>query len=798
VKRISIQIKIGLLMILAVAVLIAIGYLSYLNLSSIVSSISVNVNPDRKLLAIREITMELQKAENSIRMYSVTHDNTDLDPFYGVISNIDDKVERLRTECGDNPVLLKQTDTISSLIEENIYIWNELLYLNQNSQAIEYLKALSAKLDSVSANDQKQEKGILKRVFSRSASNRLNEQTLRSDLDKIEQHDQEIKEKIMLQEAQLAKTSSRIKEQFYDLTAKMEAEVSSIINAKARNAELLAARTYRWLGMFIISGTLLAIVVMFIITRYVRKTNVYQRALQDSKNEAEKLARTKEQFMANMSHEIRTPVTAITGFTEQLMHEPFDEKTTEKLRIIKSSSEHLERIITDILDFSKLQDGKMVLEKTHFSIRQILEEVYIMFAGQAEKKSTHLSYSLEPDTPPVLLGDPFRLKQIIINLVSNSVKFTEGGNVNFAVSCKDKQPQEFIMVLEVTDTGIGIDENKIDLIFEDFIQEEMSTTRKYGGTGLGLSIVRKLVELQNGKIECKSKKNQGTTIRCEIPYLTGDREQLKEEAGFSLTIPEEVRKLNVLVVDDEEYNRMLFRVIFDRWGVRHSEALNGMEALEMLRAERYDLVFMDLRMPGIDGARTTGFIRNELKISDSQLPVICVTAASAGEELNNYRKAGMNALLQKPFTEEKLLSVILSVIRGGEADTETEAEKEETPSAFAPGSIDLQSLYHISGGDKHFIKQMLITFINTTGKGLQHMHEAYLEGNSQRIADLAHKLIPPCRHLGAVRLVNILTDAGKSIRNTGHLADAGKLIDEATMEFENIRHLLDEHIAKIT
>jgi signal transduction histidine kinase/DNA-binding NarL/FixJ family response regulator len=798
VKRISIQIKIGLLMILAVAVLIAIGYLSYLNLSSIVSSISVNVNPDRKLLAIREITMELQKAENSIRMYSVTHDNTDLDPFYGVISNIDDKVERLRTECGDNPVLLKQTDTISSLIEENIYIWNELLYLNQNSQAIEYLKALSAKLDSVSANDQKQEKGILKRVFSRSASNRLNEQTLRSDLDKIEQHDQEIKEKIMLQEAQLAKTSSRIKEQFYDLTAKMEAEVSSIINAKARNAELLAARTYRWLGMFIISGTLLAIVVMFIITRYVRKTNVYQRALQDSKNEAEKLARTKEQFMANMSHEIRTPVTAITGFTEQLMHEPFDEKTTEKLRIIKSSSEHLERIITDILDFSKLQDGKMVLEKTHFSIRQILEEVYIMFAGQAEKKSTHLSYSLEPDTPPVLLGDPFRLKQIIINLVSNSVKFTEGGNVNFAVSCKDKQPQEFIMVLEVTDTGIGIDENKIDLIFEDFIQEEMSTTRKYGGTGLGLSIVRKLVELQNGEIECKSKKNQGTTIRCEIPYLTGDREQLKEEAGFSLTIPEEVRKLNVLVVDDEEYNRMLFRVIFDRWGVRHSEALNGMEALEMLRAERYDLVFMDLRMPGIDGARTTGFIRNELKISDSQLPVICVTAASAGEELNNYRKAGMNALLQKPFTEEKLLSVILSVIRGGEADTETEAEKEETPSAFAPGSIDLQSLYHISGGDKHFIKQMLITFINTTGKGLQDMHEAYLEGNSQRIADLAHKLIPPCRHLGAVRLVNILTDAGKSIRNTGHLADAGKLIDEATMEFENIRHLLDEHIAKIT
>ena len=440
----------------------------------------------------------------------------------------------------------------------------------------------------------------------------------------------------------------------------------------------------------------------------------------------------------------------------------------------------------------------MVLEKTHFSIRQILEEVYVMFADQAEKKNTQLSYSLDPDTPPVLLGDPFRLKQIIINLVSNSVKFTEGGNVNFAVSCKAKQPNRFIMLLEVTDTGIGIDENKIDLIFEDFVQEEMSTTRKYGGTGLGLSIVRKLVELHNGKIECRSRKNQGTMIRCEIPYLTGNSEQLKEETGFSLTIPEEISKLNVLVVDDEEYNRMLFSVIFDRWGVKHSEALNGMEALEMLRAERFDLVFMDLRMPGIDGVKTTEFIRNELKISDSELPVICVTAAIAGEEREKFEKASMNALLQKPFPEEKLLSVMLSVIRAGKGEAIDEAEKEETATAFITSSVDLESLYHISGGDQHFIKQMLVTFINTTRKGLLDMHEAMLAGNKQMIADLAHKLLPPCRHLGAVKLVNLLTDIRKRIKNTGDLTDAGKLINEATREFDNICHLLNDHIAKIT
>ena len=253
---------------------------------------------------------------------------------------------------------------------------------------------------------------------------------------------------------------------------------------------------------------------MFIIVRYVRKTHVYQIALQSSRDEAEKLARTKELFMANMSHEIRTPVTAISGFTEQLLHEPLDEYTTHALKIIKSSSDHLANIINDILDFSKLQNGKLALEKVHFTIAQILEDVYALFERQAIRNNTRLSYSKSQDTPDVLLGDPYRLKQIIINLVSNSVKFTRNGEVHFSVNCIKKESSEIELVLEVTDTGIGIDESKIDFIFEDFTQEEMSTSRKYGGTGLGLSIVKKLIELHNGTIECVSRKNQGTKITC--------------------------------------------------------------------------------------------------------------------------------------------------------------------------------------------------------------------------------------------------------------------------------------------
>ena len=346
-KKVSIQIKIGLLMILAVILISATGYLSYRNLSSIVASIQVDLKPDLRLSSIREIAMDLEKAQNSIRIYTNTNNTADLKPYYKIISNIDYKVSRLRSECRKDSVLLQQTDTISKLIEENIVIWNQILYLHNNHTVTEDLKQLSGRLDST-AEANKAEKNILKRVFSRSSKNRVDENEIISDLKEIEQQDSITKERLTLRESQLAVTNNEIKEKFYDLITKIENEISGLISTKALAANKLAAKTYIWLAMFTVWGTLLAIIVMFIIIRYVRKTHLYQIALESSKDEAEKLARTKELFMANMSHEIRTPVTAISGFTEQLLHEPFDENTTRTLRIIKSSSDHLANIINDI------------------------------------------------------------------------------------------------------------------------------------------------------------------------------------------------------------------------------------------------------------------------------------------------------------------------------------------------------------------------------------------------------------------------------------------------------------------
>ena len=650
-------------MILAVSLLSAAGYLSYRNLSSIVSSIQVDLKPDARLLSIREISMDLEKAQNSIRIYSSTHDSTDLRPYYTITSKIDGKVNRLRAECANDSILLIQTDTIGRLIEDNILIWNQLLYLSNNYKFLEDLKQLSGRLDSSSVEERKNQNNMLNRVFSRTTKNRLTENEIIQHLREIEHQDSVAKVRLTARETRLAVTSTEIKEKFYDLISRIENEISEMVRTKALAADKLAEKTYIGLAMFSVSGTLLAILVMFIIIRYVRKTQKYQVALQNSKDEAEKLSRTKELFMANMSHEIRTPVTAITGFTEQLLHDPLDENTMRTLKIIKSSSDHLARIINDILDFSKLQNGKLRLEKVHFAIRNIMEDVYSLFERQALRNNTRLSYSISPDAPEILMGDPYRLKQILINLVSNAVKFTKNGKVHFSIKCIEKKGDQIELIMEVIDSGIGIEESKIDFIFEDFTQEEMSTTRKYGGTGLGLSIVKKLVELHGGSLECVSRKNQGTKITCFIPYRTGDEKLVKKELEPLLYIPDEVKSLKILIVDDEEYNRLLFKTILERWNVKYQEASNGMEALEILKSKRFDLLFMDARMPGIDGLKATQFIRNEMNISDTEMPVICISAAPVNEDWQKFQQAGMNAFLPKPFTEEMLLTIILSVIK---------------------------------------------------------------------------------------------------------------------------------------
>jgi len=303
--------------------------------------------------------------------------------------------------------------------------------------------------------------------------------------------------------------------------------------------------------------------------------------------------------------------------------------------------------------------------------------------------------------------------------------------------------------------------------------------------------------LHKGTIDVKSRKNQGTSITCRLPYLTGETEKIRQDVKLPLVIPQELRELKILIVDDEEYNRLLLRKIFARWMIECREAVNGMDALEQLKDNHFDLLLMDMRMPEIDGLKTTRFIREEMNIKPSEMPVICFSAVSMKTDREELNRAGVNAYLQKPFTEEMLFTVILSVIKIRTPALNKGNRDDEAKSQIVAGKINLQNLLHLSEGDNQFTRQMLTTFLETTNKGLAEMIDAVKSGQGETVANLAHKMLPPCRHIGAADLVGILKKIEEIARSGNGYEVLENLTGECWREFEAVSELIRAEVEKI-
>lgn len=814
-------VKVGFLMLLVFGLVSAAGYLTYNSLSSIVSSIRVKSRPDLRLLLIRDLAADLDKAENSVRLYRFTQKQKDIQPYYTVIDGIDEKIDSLKSASNRDSVLLPQIDTISSLIEENLTVWNNMLDLYHSDSLDIYIRTLTAKIAVGTLNKKKPEKNILKRVFSSKAlknealqQEAQHQQELINDLNKIERRDS-LKNSFLLEtETRLANTGNEIRKRLYNLIARMENEVILSMDRNAELADRLAVNTYRRLALFAISGSILILVVFFVVIRYVKKTREYQKALERSKEETEQLSKTKEMFMANMSHELRTPVNAIYGFSEQLGHEISYGENGKMLGVIKSAAGHLMQIVNDILDYAKLQNATIELENNHFLIQPLFEELQLLLSKNALDNHSRLTYNIDKSLPKALFGDVHRLKQILLNLIGNAIKFTTNGEICFSANYTNVSGNSFHLVLAVTDTGIGISREMQARVFDDFTQAEAGTSRKYGGTGLGLSIVKKLVELHQGTITLQSEEGKGTSIVCVLPYIEGDETRVKP-AAVAVKVPQFIKGCAVLIVDDEVYNRMLFKTILTRWQVRFDEAGDGHSALEKLASGKYDLVFMDARMPGMDGIEAVKYIRNKLGISDKYLPIVGTSAVHSAVDMQTFRLHGMNGFLPKPFTEQMLLEIMTSIL-GNHQLPETDSILKEpemmSPADTTPGEsgyqpipkeeastedLNLTPLYHLANNDLSFVKQLLLTFIESTETGLSEIEQALNGGNMEAIRETAHKISSPCRHIGAISLHSLLKMIEEQTLNNKNIGILAQLTSESILEFLVIKKGLQKHLEKI-
>ncbi len=493
---------------------------------------------------------------------------------------------------------------------------------------------------------------------------------------------------------------------------------------------------------------------------------------------AENAVKAKQQFLSNMSHEIRTPMNAIIGFTKVLLKTELTAKQKEYLQAIKMSGDALIVLINDILDLAKVDAGKMIFEQTPFKLSASIAAMIHLFETKIQEKNLKLVKEYDNDIPEVLVGDPVRLHQIILNLMSNAVKFTSKGKIIVNVSLLSEDEKKATIQFSVTDTGIGIPETKISKIFENFQQASSGTSRLYGGTGLGLAIVKQLVESQGGSIHVKSVIDEGSTFSFELSFLkTSADAELESEM---IDLDPEIKNISILVVEDIVLNQLLMKTLLDDFGFERDIADNGKIAIEKLRLKKYDVILMDLQMPEMNGFEATDYIRN---IMNLDVPIIALTADVTTVDLAKCKAVGMNDYIAKPVDERILYSKIVGFVKKPELKKLSVTEIEVVDEVIVNSCIDLDYLNQRTKSHPKLMMEMISAYLEQTPSLISTMKQSLIDQDWNQLYASVHKMIPSFSIMG----MNIdFENMAKKVQEYASMQKQADGISELVLQLENI------------
>jgi PAS domain S-box-containing protein len=507
-----------------------------------------------------------------------------------------------------------------------------------------------------------------------------------------------------------------------------------------------------------------------------------------AKQKAEDAVKSKQQFLSNMSHEIRTPMNAIVGFTKVLLKTELTSKQKEYLSAIKLSGDALIVLINDILDLAKVESGKMSFENIPFKLSVSIASMMHLFETKIQEKNLHFIKDYDETIPEVLLGDPIRLNQIILNLISNAVKFTSAGTITISVRQVNETAENVSVEFAVKDTGIGIAENKRDKIFEVFQQASSNTSRIFGGTGLGLSIVKQLVEPQGGTIKLESELNVGSRFSFILNF-----EKTTEKAETYSDIIEldaDIKDIRVLVVEDMALNQLLMRTLLDEFGFNSEIISNGKLAIEKMKNSSFDIILMDLQMPEMNGFEATKYIREVLK---SSIPIIALTADVTTADLEKCTAVGMNDYIAKPVDERLLYSKIVSLV------------KKIAPEKVIPLDkikyTDLSYLIQKTKSEPALMMEMITLYLEQTPPLVHTMKQSLKNKDWAMLSSAIHKMIPSFSIVGIKpdyeRIAKKIQEYAISQQLAHDIDDlvlqietaCGQACEELKEELERINHL---------
>jgi len=472
-------------------------------------------------------------------------------------------------------------------------------------------------------------------------------------------------------------------------------------------------------------------------------------SLQIDKQRAEALADFKTQFLANMSHEIRTPLNAIVGMIRELKLLSNSQQQTDFLHIADIASESLLNIINDVLDFSKLEAGKVSLEQIPFSPTVAIQNAALLIADRVKEKQLNLHLEGLPSPELSFIGDPNRLQQCLLNILSNAAKFTHVGDITVGFEIIEENDSLCQVDISITDTGVGMDPDFMNRVFDKFSQADETVTRKYGGSGLGLSITKSFVEMMGGKIQIESKKHVGTTVHLTIPF---PKAQVSAALPMEKTTIEDihVQGMRVLVVEDNALNRAVAKAFLSRHKIQVTEAFDGLEALAIVERQSFDLIFMDIQMPGMDGIEVCTLMRDK----GITTPIIALTANAQQSEKVKCERAGMNDYLIKPFQEQQILQVLNTFSSNHSISI---AENDLSPAAVSnEPSFKLDRIKDLVGDEIEVVNSIVQLFVREGSRIANEVEKAIHENDIAMIRARLHELRPNLHNMGMEKAMSHL------------------------------------------
>ncbi|MBP6977806.1 MAG: response regulator [Lentimicrobiaceae bacterium] len=825
-KHYAFEVIVAISLFLVFLLVIATGLLSYVRLDQIIQTVNNSIRPDQKLILVKEIYNDLSEAESSVKSYSLTRNEEDMDRFYTLIEVTGERIEELKSMCSRSDPMYPYILTLDSIVIRKFMNLDRFLSIQDEyrvQQAMDRVmeqirKEKKPELPPVSDTvvisnaDTLKKESFFSRIFRR---NKQPEQQqpdtvlittkqlpaasyddINDQVSKVQQEAMAREKMLRQEEWGLLQQDHLLMDQIRKVLSRMESVEKETLSGRTRDTERKAGEVKQIIFAFGVSASLLLLLAGLVIFRYVRKNALYQKALRRARDEAEDLSRTKERFYANMSHEIRTPMNVISGFVAQLLKSRLDAGQHEQLMMVKKSSDHLLGILNDLLDLSKLQAGKLELAQTTFSIREIMDDMKRWFEPAAMDKNIRLNAWVGPGVPQFVTGDPIRLRQILFNLTGNAIKFTEKGEISIKAFPREITDDKTLVVFEVKDTGIGIKPEELKKIFNEFEQGSGTQRQNSGGTGLGLAITRKLIELHGGSLKVESELGAGSSFSVSIPYLKAKGAGVPVEEKKT-TATESLDGLQVLLVDDEEYNVKLLKVILERYGCKTVEARSGEDALRIMGQSDIDLILMDLHLPGISGDETAREIRRMTGERGVPVPIIIISAAVTAESRDIFREMGIDDCITKPFEEEQLIQVIHKYISRISDRKIKEIVPEIQPGQAKPPEredvpvYDLSPLRDTSAGDDLFFSEMVQLFILDTDQGLEEITDCLAQQEWLKAAEIIHKISAPCRHLKAEKLYRLLKEAEALLNDPDKYWMSAEVILQAVEEFERIRSDLE-------